>query len=191
MIGGVTLGMVGVLWAMGRRAWCACGRAVPWSFDVWSSHNSQHLVDPYTLSHVLHGVVFFWALSAAWGAARGGAAAAAARDRLGFALGMVAEAAWEIAENTPAVIERYRETTASLDYYGDAVLNSVGDLWACAAGWWVARRIGWRASVALFVGVELLMIATIRDSLLLNVLMLAWPVDAIKAWQLAGAPGSP
>lgn len=168
---------VTTLVAMGRRLGCACGSAVPWSFDVMSSHNSQHLIDPYTLSHILHGVVFYWAfrlvLGQRWPRGR-------------FAAAMVLEALWEIVENTEMVINRYRESTASLDYHGDSVANSLADIAWCAAGYAAAASISVWASVGMFVVFELVMVVWIRDSLLLNVLMLVWPIEAVKQWQIGG-----
>jgi hypothetical protein len=167
------------LHAMGRTTWCACGALVPWSFAVWSSHNSQHLVDPYTLTHVLHGIAFY-----ALFRLLAGRVSREAR----FALAIAAESLWEVIENTDAVIRKYREATMSLDYYGDSVLNSAGDIAACALGLLLAARLRPRWSVLLFAAFELGLLLTVRDSLLLNVLMLLHPVPAVKAWQVAGAP---
>lgn len=176
---GVTAVMVVVLRLMGRSWWCRCGQLAPWSGQIWSEHNSQHLVDPYVFTHMLHGVVFFAVLRLVLGA-----------DRLfpKFAVALVIEAAWEIAENTPMVIDRYRESTVSLGYQGDSIVNSMGDLWACALGFWFATRVSWKVSLATFVAVELALLLAIRDSLVVNVIMLVWPIEAIKQWQLAGAP---
>lgn len=160
--------------AMGRAWWCACGSPVPWSFEVNSRHNSQHLVDPYSLTHVLHGLGFYALLrllaprlSAGW--------------RL--ALTAVLEGAWEIVENSSFVIERYRAATISLDYYGDSILNSLSDVGCCLLGFWIASRVPVRVSIALFVLVELVLLLWIRDNLTLNVIMLIWPVEAIRKWQ--------
>lgn len=184
--GVVGLGVVALtvvaLRLMGRVWWCKCGQPWPWSGEVLSMHNSQHLVDPYSFTHAQHGLVFYALLAlGAWLAARAG--------RGGWPLGwravgaVVLEAAWEVIENTPLVIDRYREATVSLDYYGDSVANSVGDLGCCLVGFWLASRLPAWASVALFVGTELAMLAWIRDSLVLNVWMLVWPLDAIRRWQ--------
>ncbi|MEZ5397900.1 MAG: DUF2585 family protein [Bryobacterales bacterium] len=165
------------LTAMGRSLWCACGSLAPWAGDVWSRHNSQHLLDPYSFSHVLHGLLFYAAARALVG------------DRrldLRFALAVAAEAAWEIAENTNAVIERYREATISLDYYGDSVANSVADIGCCALGFFVARRLPWWGSALLFVATEAVLALWIRDGLVLNVIMLLAPNEAIRAWQAGG-----
>lgn len=164
----------GLLVAEGRPAWCACGRPFPWSGDVWSPHNSQHLADPYSFSHVLHGFLFFWVL-----------ARVLPRTAPGwrFFLAIAAEAAWEVLENSAFVIERYREATAAVGYEGDAVANSLADILFCGIGYGIARRLGWRRTLALFVLTEVAMIAWIRDSLILNVIMLLFPIDAIRTWQ--------
>jgi hypothetical protein len=170
-IGAVT---VAVLWAMGRRWWCACGSASPISLDVWSAHNSQHLLDAYSGSHFQHGLVFY---ALAWLALRGRAPGAS----LAFAVAL--EGAWEIVENTPMVIERYRAATVSLDYTGDSIANSVSDLATCALGWLVAWRLPALGTIAVYLGIEIAMLVAIRDSLILNVIMLLWPMEAVKAWQ--------
>jgi hypothetical protein len=171
----VVAAMAVALRAMGRVWWCQVGDWAPWSFDIWSPHNSQHLLDPYTFTHVLHGVVFYGllrlVLGREWGWWR-------------LVLALAAEAAWEVGENTPAVIEAYRESTISLDYYGDSILNSVADVAACAAGFLLAARLPAWATWAGFFGTELILALWIRDSLLLNVLMLTFPVEAVKQWQL-------
>jgi hypothetical protein len=162
------------LLAMGRTVWCGCGSLVPWAWDVWSEHNSQHLLDPYAVSHVLHGLLFY---------AGARAVIRTPRTDLRFALAIAAEAVWEIVENTDAVIARYREATISLEYYGDSVANSVADLGACAVGFAIAARLPWWGSALLFVAAEALLAWWIRDGLLLNVLMLLLPLDAVRAWQ--------
>ena len=119
-----------VLFAMGRGPWCSCGSPVPWSFDTWSRHNSQHLFDAYSLSHMLHGVVFYGALFLV------------ARKLALHWRGILAaghEALWELAENTDTVIQHYRENTVSLDYYGDSVANSMADIVCCVGGLPVRR----------------------------------------------------
>lgn len=163
-----------ILSGMGQVLWCKCGSPVPWSFNTWSEHNSQHILDPYSFSHMQHGLVFFGLL-------------ALAGDRLAvgtkLVIAMGIEAAWEVIENTPMVIDRYREATISLEYYGDSVANSASDLAACWIGFEVARRVPWWGTVGLFVVIELTMVWAIKDSLLLNVLMLVYPLDAVLQWQ--------
>tara|TARA_R110002049_G_scaffold2750_10_gene22406 strand:+ start:17312 stop:17905 length:594 start_codon:yes stop_codon:yes gene_type:complete len=167
-----------VLRWMGRVWWCEAGDLVPWSWDVWSQHNSQHLVDPYSLSHIEHGiglsVILAWTV---------GAKTTEATRTIIVAL---IEAVWEIVENTPMMIARYREATISLDYFGDSILNSLSDYAMCLGGVWIARITTWRIAIAIFIAMELVSTWWIRDSLLLNILMLAWPIDVIKQWQSAG-----
>ena len=158
----------GRLWA------CACGRVLLWTSDAWSGDTSQHLFDPYAFTHVLHGVVFCGLL--AWALPR----VPLARRLL---LAVAAEAAWEVVENTQLVIDRYREATAALGYTGDTILNSLGDLAACALGFLAAARLGLTRSVVFFLAVEAVLILTIRDSLLLNVVMLIYPLEGIREWQ--------
>ena len=121
-----------ILRMMGRVWWCEAGDLVPWSFDVWSTHNSQHLVDPYALSHIEHGLGLSLVLAAFFGS----------KLSLQTRTLIIAffETAWEIAENTPWMINRYREATISLDYFGDSILNSMSDFLMCLSGVWSASR---------------------------------------------------
>ena len=167
--------MILSLRAQGRLWWCACGQFSPWSANVWSSHNSQHLFDPYSFTHLLHGVL--WAGFLSWSFFRIGAV-------WKFCLAVAASALWEVVENTDYVINRFREATISLDYHGDTIANGVGDVLSCALGFFLARRLGLWLSVGLFVATELVLLVWIRDNLTLNVLMLLFPVEAIKNWQL-------
>jgi len=171
----VGMAMAIVLYLMGQPLWCRCGGLSPWSWDIWSSHNSQHLVDPYFFTHVLHGVVLCGLLY--WLPRR-------VSEPSRFLTAVILEAGWEILENSPMIIERYRAATISKDYFGDSIMNSAGDLIACIVGYLLARRLGFRNSIVFFLLTELILLLTIRDSLLLNVLMLVWPVEAIKRWQM-------
>jgi hypothetical protein len=173
--------LAAILAAMGRVWWCQAGDVWPWSWDIWSRHNSQHLVDPYTLSHLEHGIGLYVLLFVL-----------TRRFWTTFACSLVVsgvESAWEIVENTNWMIERYREVTISLDYYGDSILNSVSDYGSCIVGTLIASRMPLWAACVLFVCLELISVVWIRDSLLLNVLMLISPIDAIRQWQMSGAPG--
>lgn len=159
----------------GRLWTCACGQVYLWVSDTWSSDNSQHWLDPYSFTHLLHGLVFFWLL--AWSLPR-----LPLLWRLWLAV--LIEALWEVVENSEQVIQRYREATAALGYQGDTVINSLGDILVCGAGFWLAFYLGFRRSLALFVITEIGLTLWIRDSLILNIIMLIYPIEAIKAWQL-------
>lgn len=161
-----------ILHLEGRIAWCKCGLGF-WS-DAWTNSTSQHFVDPYTLSHFLHGVIFYWILRPL---------KFPLHVRLIAALGL--ELGWEMLENSPPIIERYRAQTASLDYTGDSILNSIGDVLAAVGGFAFAARVSWKMAVAAFVVAELLALYLARDNLTLNVLMLAHPFQSIIDWQLA------
>jgi hypothetical protein len=164
----------------GRIWWCKLDTPLHfWSFDAWSDHTSQHFVDPYFFTHLLHGFLFLWLtniifdlifkvkIPKAWL----------------LAVAVIGESAWEILENSPSIIELYRTNTASLDYFGDSIANSIGDIIACATGFVIAYELRiWRA-LAVFSIVEVALILTIRDSLLINIIMLIYPIEAIKAWQ--------
>jgi hypothetical protein len=163
--------------SQGRLWWCSCGYLLLWSGDPWSSDNSQHLLDPYSFTHMLHGFVLCGLL--AW---------LAARLLLAWQLWLAVsiEALWEVVENSDFIIRRYREETAALGYQGDTIVNSLGDILVCGLGFVLARRLGFRRTFALFVVAEVTLVFWIRDSLLLNILMLIYPIDAIKTWQAAG-----
>jgi hypothetical protein len=165
-----------VLGWMGQPAICKCGTVTLWYGLTQSAENSQHLSDWYSPSHFIHGILFYGAL--AWILP-----ALAVRKRALIAIAL--EAAWEIFENTPLIIERYRDT-ASLDYYGDSVLNSMSDIGFMAFGFYAAYKLPVRISVALIVALELIVGAIIRDNLTLNIVMLIHPFEAIKQWQLGG-----
>jgi hypothetical protein len=147
----------------GRLWWCACGQFYPWAGDVWSSHNSQHFFDPYSFTHILHGVILCGLLTWAWPKVSPG-------WRLCLAVSI--EALWEVLENTDFTIHRYRMLTIALDYQGDTIANSLGDILSCVIGFALARRLGLWGSLGLFVGTELLLIVWIGDSLFLDVVRL-------------------
>jgi hypothetical protein len=173
----VLVGTAFVLQSQGRLWWCSCGYLLVWSGDPWSSDNSQHLLDPYSFTHLLHGFVLCGLLalivprmSAVW--------------QLWLAVSI--EALWEVVENSEFVIRRYREETAALGYHGDTIVNSLSDILVCGLGFVLARRLGLCRTLALFAVTEIALAIWIRDNLTLNILMLIYPIDAIKEWQAAG-----
>jgi len=171
----VAPGMALALRAQGRLLACACGEFRLWVGDTCSSENSQQLFDPYSFTHILHGILLFWLVSLAF---------RNLAPQWQFSLALVLEALWEVLENTNFVINRYREQTAALGYTGDTVINSVSDLLCAGFGFWVARRLGLWRSLIVFVLLEVVLFFWIRDGLLLQILMLIYPVNALKALQM-------
>jgi len=163
-----------ILLAMGRPPICTCGTVDLWVGQGDSPKTSQMLADWYSPSHVIHGLLFYWLLSLAfrrWPIERR------------FLAALAIETSWEVIENTPIIINRYREATMALGYTGDSVINSLSDIAMMAAGFWLARKLPVWASVALLIVLELAALAVIRDNLTLNIIMLLAPNDAIRAWQ--------
>lgn len=167
-----------LLYLMGRPPICTCGAIDLWVGEPNSSRTSQMLSDWYSPSHIVHGFLFFaglWLVGRRWPLERR------------FLVALAIEAAWEIVENTPLIINRYREETAALGYTGDSVLNSMSDIAMMIGGFLVARRLPVWASVAIVLVLELVPLFVIRDNLTLNVWMLLAPNEALKAWQSGGS----
>ena len=171
------LGVAGagaILLAMGRPAICTCGVVALWEPSANGARTSQMLADWYSPSHVIHGLLFYWLL---WLGFRRWAA------ELRFLCALALEVSWEIIENTPLVIDRYREATVALGYTGDSVINSLSDIAMMALGFVIARKLPVSLSVTLAVALELAALVVIRDNLTLNIIMLLAPNDAIRTWQ--------
>lgn len=174
----MALAFAAILLAMGRGPLCPCGTVKLWS--GLTAESSQHISDWYTFSHVIHGLLFYFFAHILWRRWKvfGGKPALWA-----LPIAVAFEGFWELLENSPLIIERYRSVTVSLTYNGDSVLNSLADIGWMTLGFLLASRLPVKASVALALAFELFTLVMIRDNLTLNVLMLAWPVDAIRVWQ--------
>lgn len=183
LICGVLIFTVFQLYFQERIWWCKWDTPLYFgTLDAWSKHTSQHFIDPYFFTHVLHGFLFLWALNLIFNTIF---KVKIPKAWLLF-IAVFAESAWEILENSPSVIARYRENTASLDYFGDSIANSAGDIFACALGFIIAYELKFWRSLLLFLIIEIILILTINDSLLINILMLIYPLEAVKQWQTGG-----
>lgn len=179
-VGAVFVAAIVVLVAMGRPPICPCGTVRLWQGVVQSPENSQQISDWYSFSHLIHGLLFYGAAHLLWRKA-GLAARIAPIWALAVATGV--EAAWEVLENSPVIIDRYRAVTVSWGYSGDSILNSASDIGWMVLGWGLAWRLPVWGSFALGLGLEVLTLLTIRDNLTLNIVMLVWPIEAIRVWQ--------
>ena len=168
-----------ILKVMGRPFISNSGTVKLWHAELVSSENSQHLSDWYSFTHIVHGFLFFfllWLISKKIPQIR--------KFSVGFVIAVVMESIWEVIENTDFIINRYREATIALDYFGDSIINSTADILFMSLGFMIASRLSVLASVSFVVGSEVLLAIVIRDNLALNILMLIYPIDAIKEWQI-------
>ncbi len=175
---GIILAAALAEYLMGHPLICKCGYVKLWHFDVQSAENSQHLIDWYTPSHVIHGFLFYGLL---WLISRFVPMSLGTR----LVLAVLIEASWEVLENTPFAINRYREATIALDYYGDSVINSVSDILFMVLGFFLAAWWPVWLTVAVGLALEIFVGAMIRDNLTLNVIMFLWPLESILHWQQA------
>ena len=174
---GVVLGTAAILWLMGRPPICRCGVVDLWVASASSPKTSQMLTDWYSTSHVLHGILFFAVFAVLF--------RRVSVERR-FLLAVALEAAWELVENSPVIINRYREATVALGYTGDSILNSMSDIAMMGVGFWLARKLPWWVTVVLAILLELVPLYVIRDNLLLNIWMLIAPNAQIRGWQAGG-----
>ncbi len=179
--GGIIIAAALIQFLIGRNPICPCGTIKVWYGDPNGPEGSQHITDWYTFSHIIHGFLFY---GACWLIARW--------RRVPFSIGLalvaatLVEVGWEMLENSPLIIERYRTATVARDYLGDSILNSVSDMLAMALGFAIARLSPVWLSVVAVIGMEIVCAWLIRDNLTLNVIMLLYPIEAIKTWQAGG-----
>lgn len=172
----ILLCMTSFLMFMGRVFWCPAGDLALWSFEIKSQHNSQHILDWYTPSHISHGFIFYFFFQLIL------------PDRYkSYALtgAVFLESSWEVLENSSFIINRYREATLALNYYGDSIANSLADVFWCISGFYIAKKLNFWKTTLLFILFELSTLYFIRDNLILNIIMLIYPLDAIKSWQMS------
>ncbi len=176
----ISIGLVSltalILYLMGQVPWCKCGFVRLWHGVVFSSENSQHLSDWYSFTHIVHGFAFYLLFKLLF---------PRLPVPLRLLMAITLEGAWEILENSDFIINRYREVTISLDYFGDSVINSVSDILAMMIGFFLASRIRVSLSIALIITFEIMLAYFIRDNLLINIVMLLYPLDWLKAWQVS------
>lgn len=166
-------------WKMGRSPLGPDGKFGLWDGNIFGKENSQRLADVYSFTHVIHGLAFYALL---WLAAR------RLPVRYRFMAALILEGGWEILENSSFIINRYREATISQGYYGDSILNSVSDIIMMSIGFFFAYRLRPWMSVFFVLGIELFLLFWVRDNLSVNLIMLIYPVDALKNWQAAIQP---
>ncbi|OCC23682.1 hypothetical protein MB02_11000 [Croceicoccus estronivorus] len=175
--------VLAILFAMGRPPICACGTVKLWHGVVQSAENSQHITDWYSPSHLIHGLLFYFVAWFLWIRLK---LLRRPLARYALPVAVAVEGAWEIFENTPFIIDRYREVTVSWGYAGDSIVNSMSDIGWMIVGFLLAGRLPVRASVLLALVLEGLTLILIRDNLTLNVLMLLWPLESVRQWQAMG-----
>jgi hypothetical protein len=173
----IVLATVAIEWWMGRLPFGPDGRFGWFEGDIWSAAQSQRVADPYSVTHLAHGFLFYGLLFLV---------ARRQPVTVRLLLAITLEAIWEILENSPIVIDRYRAVTIAQGYVGDSILNSVSDIMMAGIGFLMAWRLPVMVSLALVVVAEILMVYFYRDNLTLNIVMLLWPIDAIREWQMAG-----
>lgn len=178
-IAGILFVLTGLLeYLFHRPVFGPDGRFAFWNTSIWSNECSQRLADPYSFSHIVHGIVFYGVL---WLCFR--KATVAAR----FLTTVIAGCAWEVVENLPFIIERFRVANAALGYNGDSIMNSLSDVVMMAFGFWIAWKFTPWKSIAATLVMEIGCALWVRDNLTLQFAMLLHPVKAVQNWQNAAA----
>jgi hypothetical protein len=177
---GIIAVMAGIEYGFGRSPLGPDGRFGWWDSNIWGNENSQRVADVYSFSHIIHGMIFYGLLFIF-------ARQLPVRQR--FLLAALMEAGWELLENSPIIINRYREATIAQGYVGDSILNSSCDVLMAALGFWLAYRLSLRVILAAILVMEVGCLLWVRDNLTLNIIMLVHPSELIKHWQAAGQPG--
>jgi hypothetical protein len=177
---GIIALLAGIEYGFGRSPLGPDGRFGWWDGNIWGSENSQRVADVYSFSHIIHGMIFYGIL---WLFAR----KLPVRHR--FLIAALMEAGWELLENSPIIINRYREATIAQGYVGDSILNSSCDVLMASLGFWLAARLNLKVTLVAILVMEVGCLLWVRDNLTLNILMLVYPSEAIKVWQSAGQPG--
>lgn len=174
----IVFGIVGLIeYSTGRSVFGPDGRFGWWDSNIWGSENSQRVADAYSFSHIIHGILFyafFWLI------------ARRLPLKYKFLWALLLEWGWELLENSPIIINRYREATIALGYVGDSILNSVCDIGMVIIGFIIARLSRVWISILVIIVFEIGCLFWIRDNLTLNVLMLVYPMESIKIWQSQG-----
>lgn len=166
-----------ILFWMGQPLICECGYVSLWWGEVLSSGNSQHLADWYSWSHIIHGFIFYaliWFFFPKMPV------------KYKFLLVVGIEAGWEILENTPWLINAYREQALAQGYAGDSVLNSVFDTLFMVLGFGMARILPVWVTAVIALALEGWVVYSIRDNLTLNILNFLYQFEFIARWQRGG-----
>ena len=164
-----------LLYFEGRSLICTCERVFIWVGDIWSSDTSQHLFDPYSFTHLLHGFLFSWFLLLL---------TSKVKENWKLTITVIIESFWEVLENSNFIINKYRADTIAKGYQGDTIINSISDIICCIIGFFIAQYLGFRKSLIIFILIEIILLISIRDSLVLNIIMLLFPIEHIKRWQM-------
>lgn len=174
LVAGAFATQIAVLLWLGQPAFCECGFVKFWEGEIFSQGNSQHIADWYTFSHIIHGFLFY-------------AIARYLFPKKSFPIwllvAVIAEVSWEIFENTPMVINHYRQQALAVGYTGDSILNSVFDVLWMVLGFIIAYKVPVKVSIFIVIAMELFVLYFVRDNLTLNIINLIYPFEFLNKWQ--------